>query len=361
MFDLEEKKTGLRYGWTTGACATAASVGAFLALMGVSRREVEITLPQKGRVSFALFERGQIDDRHGFAVVEKDAGDDPDVTHGAFIRVDLKCIESSEFSVRFLGGEGVGVVTKAGLPLKVGEPAINPKPREMMLENLKHLAEQYRYKGAIELTISVKNGEKLAEKTWNPRLGIMGGLSILGTTGVVKPYSCSAWIHSIHRGIDVLRASGKTTVVGATGKTSEKVAIATLGLEQDDVVDMGDFVGGMLKYLRRHPMPEVVIAGGLAKLTKLAQGALDLHSKRSQVDFKLLSEWAELHNLCKADVDWIATEPRTVGEVAERFGAQSVSTWIGEKAKVIVQKNLPKEVRVVILVVSRDGQLLYKI
>jgi cobalt-precorrin-5B (C1)-methyltransferase len=135
----------------------------------------------------------------------------------------------------------------------------------------------------------VENGEELARKTWNPRLGIVGGLSILGTTGVVVPYSCSSWIDSIRRGIDVARAAGHQHVAGCTGSTSERVVSALYGLPEDALLDMGDFAGAVLKYLRRHPVPRLTVAGGIGKLAKLADGHLDLHSARSQVSFDSLA------------------------------------------------------------------------
>lgn len=141
----------------------------------------------------------------------------------------------------------------------------------------------------VVIEVSVPDGEALAEKTWNPRLGIKGGLSILGTTGIVNPFSCSAWIHSIHRGIDVARARGTEHVAGTTGSTSEAAVQKLYGLPNEALLDMGDFAGGMLKYLRKNPVPRVSIAGGFAKMTKLAQGFLDLHSGRSQVDFEWLA------------------------------------------------------------------------
>jgi cobalt-precorrin-5B (C1)-methyltransferase len=142
----------------------------------------------------------------------------------------------------------------------------------------------------VVVEISVEHGEELALRTWNPRLGILGGLSILGTTGIVVPYSCSAWIDSIRRGIDVARAAGYTHVAGCTGSTSEKVAAELYGLPDDALLDMGDFAGAVLKYLRRHPVPRLTIAGGIGKLSKLADGHLDLHSGRSQVNPGMLAE-----------------------------------------------------------------------
>src|SRR6185437_192695 len=172
----------------------------------------------------------------------------------------------------------------------VGEPAINPVPRRMMREVIEAACAARNLPPDFQVTISVRNGRELAEKTWNPRLGILGGLSILGTTGIVVPYSCAAWIASIQRGVDVARAMGLAHVVGSTGDASEKAAMALLGLPIEAYLDMGDFVGGMLKYLKAHPVPEVTIAGGFAKIVKLAQGALDLHSSRSTVDLEMLAE-----------------------------------------------------------------------
>jgi cobalt-precorrin-5B (C1)-methyltransferase len=174
----------------------------------------------------------------------------------------------------------------------VGEPAINPVPRRMIREHVAEVAAAHGGAGDVVVELSVDGGEELARHTWNPRLGILGGLSILGTTGVVVPYSCSAWIDSIRRGIDVARAAGHQHVAGCTGSTSEQVASRLYGLPEDALLDMGDFAGAVLKYLRRHPVPRLTIAGGIGKLSKLADGHLDLHSGRSQVNTGLLAELA---------------------------------------------------------------------
>src|SRR5205807_396989 len=178
--------------------------------------------------------------------------------------------------VTFRAGVGVGTVTRPGLPLPPGEPAINPVPREMIRKAIAEVAATVRGSGDVEVEVSIPGGEAMAARTLNARLGIVGGLSILGTTGIVVPYSCSSWIHSILRGIDVARAAGITHIAGATGAASEAAAQKLYGLPEPALIDMGDFVGGMLKYLRRHPVPRVTIAGGIGKMTKLAQGLLDL-------------------------------------------------------------------------------------
>ncbi|MER5265159.1 cobalt-precorrin-5B (C(1))-methyltransferase [Actinosynnema sp. NPDC002837] len=280
--------TNLRFGWTTGACATAATTAAYTALLtGEFPDPVGIVLPKGQTPSFALA-REELGEGRAFAAIVKDAGDDPDVTHLALVGSTVRHGAPGS-GVVFEAGPGVGTVTKPGLPLAVGEPAINPVPRQLMREHVARVAAEHGGSGDVVVSISVEHGEELARKTWNPRLGILGGLSILGTTGIVVPYSCSAWIDSIRRGIDVARAQGYEHVAGCTGSTSEKVAAALHGLPEDALLDMGDFAGAVLKYLRRHPVRRLTVAGGIGKLSKLADGHLDLHSGRSQVNLGFLA------------------------------------------------------------------------
>ena len=270
-----QQEPPLRRGWTTGACATAAAKAAYVGLLtGAFPDPIEIVLPRGERVAFALAE-ARVCDGWAVAAVVKDAGDDPDVTHGALVRATIRLLPKGS-GIVFRAGAGVGMVTRPGLPIPPGEPAINPVPRQMIRAALGDVD--------AEVEISIPGGEVLAERTLNGRLGIVGGLSILGTTGVVIPFSCAAWIDSIHRGVDVARAMGLQHVAGATGRTSEQAVQALYGLDEVALLEMGDFVGGMLKYLRAHPVKRVTVAGGVAKMAKLAQGRLDLHSKRGAVD-----------------------------------------------------------------------------
>jgi cobalt-precorrin-5B (C1)-methyltransferase len=290
--DRPLKDRPLRRGWTTGACAAAAAKAAYTALVtGAFPDPVEVTLPRGERPSFALAVTRQ-DKGSASAGVIKDAGDDPDVTHGALILATVRAGVPAS-GVSFRAGEGVGTVTRPGLPIPPGEPAINPMPRQMIRDAIAEIAAATGGTGDVEVEIAVPGGSEMAAKTLNARLGIIGGISILGTTGIVVPYSCAAWIHSIHRGIDVARAAGLDHIAGATGSASEAAVQKLYALPETALIDMGDFVGGMLKYLRRHPVPKVTIAGGVAKMTKLAQGMLDLHSKRGAVDPALLASMAE--------------------------------------------------------------------
>ncbi len=278
----------LKRGWTTGSCATAAARAAYELLITRSCPDmVEIALPGGRRVGFAVAMH-EADGARATAGIIKDAGDDPDVTHGAMVKATVQRGADGS-GVTFRAGPGVGTVTRPGLPLPPGEPAINPVPREMITIAIKEAAVALGATRDVIVEISIPGGKELAKKTLNPRLGILGGLSILGTTGIVVPFSCAAWIHSIYRGIDVARAAGLTHVAGATGSTSEKAVQQLHGLPETALIDMGDFVGGMLKYLRRHPVPRVTVAGGFAKMTKLGQGLLDLHSRAGEVDLRWLA------------------------------------------------------------------------
>src|ERR687898_1118274 len=292
----------LRRGWTTGACAAAATKAAYLALLtGRFHDPVTVQLPGGQCPSFDLVETS-LRPKRATAAVIKDAGDDPDVTHGAVIRATV-CRSEPGSGGLFTAGEGVGVGPRPALPIAVGEPAINPGPRKLIRSLIAEIAHDRGDGGDIEVTLAIPGGDTLADRTTNARLGIVGGLSILGTTGVVIPYSCASWIHAIHRGIDVARACRLGHVAAATGSTSERAVQAYYGLPDVALIDMGDFVGGTLKYLRRHPIARVTLAGGFGKLAKLATGHLDLHSSRSAVDMPALAAWLAEHGAASALID----------------------------------------------------------
>ena len=349
----------LRRGWTTGACAAAATRAACEALLtGHFPDPVSIALPNGTRPAFALAIHELMADKARAGII-KDAGDDPDVTHGALVIATLRHGPTGS-GVQFCAGPGVGTVTRPGLPLPPGEPAINPAPREMIRQAVAEATALFGGSGDIIVEISIPGGEKIAERTLNGRLGIIGGLSILGTTGIVVPYSCAAWIHSIHRGIDVARAAGLGHVAGATGATSEAAVQKLHGLPEIALLDMGDFVGGMLKYLRTHPVRRITIAGGMGKMTKLGQGFLDLHSRRGEVDR-----------------DWLAARfieaggaPALVGEIADANSAKhafelaraagvDLAGGVAQAAWQTAAKTLRGgDFALEIVIFDRDGQLL---
>ncbi|EJN03946.1 cobalt-precorrin-5B (C(1))-methyltransferase [Phyllobacterium sp. YR531] len=352
----------LRRGWTTGACATAATKAALLALItGEFPDPVAIILP-KGEVPHFQLAIESIGVGYAMAGIVKDAGDDPDVTHGATIISTIFPAPPGS-GIQFVAGEGVGTVTLPGLPIPPGEAAINPVPREMMKKVCEEICAQYDLPADLLIAISVPEGEELAKHTWNPRLGIIGGISILGTTGIVHPFSCAAWIHSIHRGVDVSRAAGLKHVIAATGSTSEDAAQAIYNLPEIALLDMGDFAGGLLKYMRVHPIDKLTIAGGFAKLTKLAQGALDLHSGRSQVSMTFLADEAEKLGFDTVFRDRIlnANTAQEVLELTQSLGFDLAGS-IALKAKKVANDTLrgtPIELEVI--VTDRKGTVLARV
>ena len=354
----EENGTSLRRGWTTGACATAATKAAITALLsGQFPDPVSITLPKGETPAFSLTKE-QIGDGMATAGIVKDAGDDPDVTHGATIIAKVQR-NAPGGGITFHAGEGVGMVAKAGLPLGMGEPAINPVPRAMMRQAVEEVCAAHQVSPDFSITISVPGGEEMARHTWNPRLGILGGISILGTTGIVHPFSCSAWIHSIHRGVDVCRANGIAHALAATGSTSEEAARAFHDFPEEALLDMGDFAGGLLKYLRANPIPRITLAGGFAKFAKLAKGAMDLHSGRSQVDMDWLAAIAGQAGLSLEEADRIRTANTAMEALEIAKGKADLPGMIASLAReqaISILRGAPVQVEV--MVFSRTGQLL---
>ncbi len=354
-----EKATPLKRGWTTGACAAGAARAAFEALLtGRFPDPVPVALPKGLKPEFALATH-ELGDEFARAGIVKDAGDDPDVTHGALVMATVR-LAAPAAGVTFKAGEGVGTVTRPGLPLPVGEPAINPAPRAMIRANLEEVAARLGARADASVEISIPDGERIAERTANGRLGILGGLSILGTTGVVIPYSCSAWIHSIHRGVDVARASGCNHIGAATGETSEAAIRALYSLPDHALIEMGDFVGGLLKYLREHPVARVTIAGGPAKMSKLAEGKMDLHSKRGAVDLAALAARVARAGGAPSLVDAIASANSALHafDLASAAGFDLPALVAGDAWATAARGLAGRPCDLEIVIVGRDGRVL---
>jgi cobalt-precorrin-5B (C1)-methyltransferase len=277
-------RTGpLRSGWTTGTCSAAAAKAATAALLTQSLQEsVEVTLPAGQQVTFPV-ERCEYDEVRAEAVVVKDAGDDPDVTHGAHLTATVTYADAFVLD----GGVGVGVVTKPGLGLEVGGPAINPVPRQMITQAVREVAGDR----GVRVVISVPDWEKRAKKTTNARLGILGGISILGTTGIVRPFSTESWRASVVQAVQVMAAQHESTLVLATGGRTEKAAMRMLpDLPDVCFVEVGDFTGAALTKAKELGLTSVVFVGMAGKLTKLASGVVMTHYTRSKVDLSVLAE-----------------------------------------------------------------------
>jgi cobalt-precorrin-5B (C1)-methyltransferase len=284
------KKGGpLRSGYTTGACAAAAARAAMMALLKQEAvNHVQVALPRTKasfKVNQCVFDRSQAS-----CSVIKDAGDDPDVTHRAEIWATVSWKDEPGISIG--GGEGVGVATKPGLEIAVGEAAINPVPRRMIERSVREVMPEKnapQNNRGVEVTISVAEGEKLAQKTLNPRLGIVKGISILGTTGVVIPYSVSAYKACISQGLDVAVACGCRQIVLTTGRRSEKFAQRELALAEECFLQAGDFIGYSLGECAKKNLTKVTIWGMTGKLSKLAAGHMYTNVSHSRVDINFLA------------------------------------------------------------------------
>ncbi len=373
--ESKENLKPLRTGLTTGACATACSVACAEYLLGGQQVDsVTIILPKKGknhakRVSFELTGYEPLGENSARFQVTKDAGDDPDVTHGATVFVELtllpkkKTPQSSEvkqaITVQFKAAKGVGTVTREGLALAVGEPAINPVPRQMITQHLQAMSEKYQYDGGFEVAIGVENGVEIAKKTMNPRLGILGGLSILGTTGVVRPFSCAAWVASIYQGIDVAKANGVNHIAASTGNSSEAAIKGHYELSDMALIEMGDFAGAVLKHLKKAPVEKLSICGGFGKITKLANGHLNLNSRESSIDFVQMAELARQQGADQQLQSAILSANTSIEvlTLCEKQGidlARSVCEQALLKAKTIV----PSSVEVEVWAINRQGQFV---
>jgi cobalt-precorrin-5B (C1)-methyltransferase len=314
-------RRGLRTGFTTGSCAAAAARAATMALLtGTRPAEVTIHLPIGGTATFVPGEWQQGDGWASCSVV-KDAGDDPDVTHGAHIHARVEWV--AEPGIHLAGGPGVGTVTRPGLGLEVDGPAINPVPRAMITAEVTEVAGQVLERRGLLITISVPGGEEMARKTLNGRLGIVGGISILGTWGIVKPYSTASWRASVVQAVDVAAANGQDRVVLSTGSRSEKFAMA-LYPELDELafVEMGIFTGDALRACVRNKIRWAALAGMVGKFAKLAQGHMQTHVAGNQVDTAFLAAIAAACGAGVAMQEEIrgANTARHVGEIAAREG-----------------------------------------
>ena len=277
----------LRTGWSTGTCASAAAKAAVTALRDqVPQERVEVGLPGGRRVEFAV-ESCEHDARQATAVVVKDAGDDPDVTHGAHLTATARWREQPGMTLE--GGEGVGIVTKPGLGIEVGDPAITATPRAMITQAVAEVV-SLAVRGVLVI-ISVPDGERMARKTTNARLGILGGISILGTTGIVRPFSTASWRASVEQAVSVMAAQGERTAVLCTGGRTERGAMALLpALPEVCFVEVGDFTGAALRRALAAGLEQVIFVGMAGKLAKLAAGVLMTHYTRSKVDLGLLGD-----------------------------------------------------------------------
>lgn len=279
----------LRSGYTTGACAAAAAKAAVKALLTQKcDPTIRVIFPDRSMVAFEIYEYRTVDNSV-FASVIKDAGDDPDVTNGAVIEAEVRLTKSADQlkdRIHIKGGIGVGTVTKPGLAVEVGKPAINPVPLKMIRENVEHAISESgtECQGTLEVTIHVPAGEELAKKTLNQRLGIIGGISILGTTGIVRPVSADAWTATIRSSMDVAEANNIKEIILSTGRTSEKCIQKVLNPKEEALVMMGDYLAFSLEAVHNYSFTRVHVATMWAKLLKGALGHSQTHVRHGVLD-----------------------------------------------------------------------------
>ena len=361
-------RRGTRTGFTTGACSAAAAAAAVQGLVhGAVPDAVDCLLPNGDTVRFAVNDgRCNVCNPEApataHAMVIKDAGDDPDCTDKAHLTADVRVLPGEAGVVRLCGGFGVGTVTMAGLGLEVGGPAINPVPRRNIEDNVRAAGAPLLARAGLEVTISVPQGVEMARKTLNARLGILGGISILGTTGIVKPYSTSAYRASVVQGVQVAATLGHGVVVLTTGGRTEQFAMKErAALPPACFVQMGDFLRYALDEAVAQGLTAVVIGGMVGKLTKIAQGETITHANRAEVDTELLAQLAAR----------IGAPPKVCAEIAsaetarfaaERMQALGLATAFHEALAQAVVRTLMApdryggKFRLQVLVCDFDGQ-----
>lgn len=349
---------GKRTGFTTGACSAAAAKAATRCLVReIMLTEIETTLPNRTSATFALARCERIGPRVLCSVI-KDAGDDPDCTHGAELIAEVELKQAP--GVTIVGGSGVAVVTKSGLGLEVGSPAVNPVPRRNITEMVEAELAASPYQGAI-VTITVPHGEEMAKETINARLGLIGGISILGTTGIVRPYSTAAFKASVIQAIDVARARGLDRVVLTTGGKSETFAMQLMAnLPEEAFVQMGDFVGTAVKHCARRKLRIAVIVGMIGKLSKMADGKMQTHAAGSEVNMSLLARLASDVGAPAEVCEQIlaANTARHVLEICKEAGVTGLTTMICQRVVEHTEKHAGSSLRVHAFLIDFNGALL---
>ena len=354
-----EAPRGTRTGFTTGACSAAAARAAVLGLVtGQVPEQVECLLPNGDVVQFAVID-GAVVDGCAHAVVVKDAGDDPDCTDKARLTVDVRCLPDQPGQVVLTGGPGVGVVTMQGLGLPVGLHAINPVPRRNIEANVRLVGEGLLDEAGLEVTISVPQGEEMAKKTTNARLGILGGISILGTTGIVKPYSTAAWRASVVQGVHVAGTLTHGIVVLTTGGRTEQFVMQEFPhLPEAAFVQMGDFLRYALGAAAKAELKQVVIGGMVGKLTKIAQGETITHAGRADVNTGLLADLAAGLGVAADVCEDIrnAKTARYAGERMDELGLGSAFHHaLACKVIATLRERYPDQFELKVLVCDFDG------
>ncbi|HEY7570252.1 MAG TPA: cobalt-precorrin-5B (C(1))-methyltransferase [Nitrososphaeraceae archaeon] len=357
-------KRNLRTGYTTGTSAAAATSAALkLLLLSESIKEATVHLPNKKQALLKIVWTRQETDGSATAAVIKDGGDDPDVTNGVEICSTVS-LTGDRGVVEIEGGPGVGRVTKPGLGLEIGRPAINKVPKKMIEQVVHEIATETLTKNGIRVTVSVPNGEQIAKKTDNPRLGIVGGISILGTTGIVFPYSTASFAASIKQSIDVSVAMGSDTVVLSTGSTSEEYAKVLLGnsLAEHSFIQIGDFIGYAIRQCVAKKITKAIVTGFIGKFTKMAMGVSQTHVKGSHVDLQFMAALAAECDLPANAVAEIekANTARHAGEIVRQYSNLVFFDNLSKKVFEFLQEYSNYGLEIEIIMFEFDGTICSK-
>jgi len=355
----EIKKEKLRTGYTTGTSATAAAKAALLSIINQTKIEkTDVKLPKGSFIEIPIH-LCQFDENKSKCSVIKDGGDDPDVTHGAEIIVELSFTDKIN-EIEIDGGEGVGVVTKPGLGLELNKAAINPVPKKMIRENLREVIDKYCIKKGIKVIISVPKGKELGPKTDNPRIGILNGISILGTSGIVIPFSTASYAASIRQNIDVAIAMGNNTVVLTTGGRSEDFAKKIVDLPEHCFVQMGDFSGYTIQQCAKKEIKKAYVVGFIGKLAKMATGVKQTHVKGSKVDMNFLAGLAKKCNANEVTIKKIqkANTARHVSEIIIGDNVKGFFEEICNETYRHMRKHSDEKVPLDVILFDFDGNIL---
>ena len=360
--DVSEKPKGnLRTGFTTGTCATASSKAAVLAIINQKNiKNIDVLLPKRDRINIEI-NNCEFSKNSAICSVIKDGGDDPDVTHGAEIIVELSLTDKIGL-IEIDGGKGVGRVTKPGLGLEIGHAAINPTPMKMILENVQEVAEEILKCNGIKIIISVPKGKEIAVKTDNPRIGIMNGISILGTSGIVIPYSTASFAAAIRQQIDVVRSMNDHIVFLTTGGRSEDFARKIIELPDHSFIQMGDFSGYTIQQCAKKGLKKAYVAGFIGKLAKMAAGVKQTHVKGSKVNMKFLSEIAKRCNADDKTIEKIknANTARNVQEIIMENKIDGFFDEISKEACLQMRNHSEGKIPVEVILFDFDGTILSK-
>jgi cobalt-precorrin-5B (C1)-methyltransferase len=361
--EIEEKKRKgtLRTGYTTGTTATAATKGALYALIkGKPIEQVAVSLPKGRTATLKIAWTKKENNGKVTCAAIKDGGDDPDATHGAEICSTVSFSKNAS-NIHIDGGEGVGRVTKPGLGLEIGKAAINPTPLKMLEQAVREVAGHQLEKQGVDVVISVPNGEEIAKMTDNPRLGILGGISILGTTGLVLPYSTASFAASIRQGLDVATAMGAATVVLTTGGRSEDFAKELFKLPEHCFIQMGDFAGYSIKQcVNKMTIRQVIIAGFIGKLTKMAMGIKQTHVAGSHIDMQFM---ARLAAECEAPPNVVeeigsANTARHVSEIIKKNNILSYYDHVCKRVSEQMHEHAKGQLQIEVVLFEFDGTVI---